>query len=102
MSAAGAGGSHVGFAALDREREITLVLRGVYGLRFLALLLRRVFDRQACDAQHRFARFRVLAIRHAERFAAQVKLGRITVRQRQALRAILSLDRNRCEAVTFD
>jgi len=99
MPTASAGRGHVGFAALDRKREIALVLRGVNGLRFLAL---RAVDRQARDAQHRLARFRVLAVRHAECFAAPVQFGRVAVRQRQALRAVLLLDRNRREAVALD
>src|SRR5262249_40056114 len=37
---------------------------------------------------------------HVERFAAQVKLGRITVRQRQALRTRLLFDCERRETVT--
>ena len=43
VSAAGAGRGHVGLAALDQQCEITLVLRGVNGLRSLALLFRRIF-----------------------------------------------------------
>jgi hypothetical protein len=52
--------------------------------------------------QHCFARFRVLAIGQAERFAAQTKLGRIGVGERAPLGAILVLDRNRYESVSRD